>query len=189
MIEYLRDFNATQAALRSGYSPKTAYSIGQENLKKPDIADAIKAILDERSMGADEIVTTLTEQGRADIGKFFKIVEEWTAYPLPTYEVIDAKERVVDEKTGEKKTFYWVRHVCIDLDKLVNSEHSKLVKKFSDSPKDGLTIELYDKQRAIVELAKLRGMYVNRTEITGKDGNALSLETFTRAVDKVYGGD
>lgn len=31
--EYLIDLNATQAALRAGYSEKTAYSIGNENLK------------------------------------------------------------------------------------------------------------------------------------------------------------
>ena len=35
--EYLIDLNATQAAIRAGYSPDTAYSIGQENLKKPEI--------------------------------------------------------------------------------------------------------------------------------------------------------
>ena len=34
--EYLIDLNATQAAIRAGYSPETAYSIGQENLKKPE---------------------------------------------------------------------------------------------------------------------------------------------------------
>ncbi len=39
--EYLIDFNATQAAIRAGYSPKTAYSTGQENLKKPVIQEAI----------------------------------------------------------------------------------------------------------------------------------------------------
>jgi phage terminase small subunit len=37
--EYLVDLNATQAAIRAGYSRKTAYSIGEENLKKPDIQD------------------------------------------------------------------------------------------------------------------------------------------------------
>ena len=31
--EYLKDFNATQAAIRAGYSAKTAYSIGPEKLK------------------------------------------------------------------------------------------------------------------------------------------------------------
>ncbi len=41
--EYLVDHNATQAAIRAGYSPKTAYSIGHENLKKPEIAAAIAA--------------------------------------------------------------------------------------------------------------------------------------------------
>jgi len=40
--EYTKDFNATQAAIRAGYSPKTAYSIGQELLKKPEIQAAMK---------------------------------------------------------------------------------------------------------------------------------------------------
>lgn len=40
--EYLVDLNATQAAIRAGYSEKTAYSIGNENLMKPEIAKAIQ---------------------------------------------------------------------------------------------------------------------------------------------------
>ena len=39
--EYLIDLNATQAAIRAGYSEKTAGAIGHENLKKPEIATAI----------------------------------------------------------------------------------------------------------------------------------------------------
>lgn len=39
--EYLIDLNATQAAIRAGYSQKTAKAIGHENLTKPDIAAAI----------------------------------------------------------------------------------------------------------------------------------------------------
>ena len=35
--EYLIDLNATQAAMRAGYSKKTAYSIGDENLRKPEL--------------------------------------------------------------------------------------------------------------------------------------------------------
>jgi len=35
--------NATQAAIKAGYSEKTAYSIGQENLSKPVIQNALKA--------------------------------------------------------------------------------------------------------------------------------------------------
>lgn len=40
--EYCTDLNATQAAIRAGYSQKTATSIGSENLMKPDIAAAIQ---------------------------------------------------------------------------------------------------------------------------------------------------
>lgn len=46
--EYLIDLNATQAAIRAGYSEKTAYSIGDENLKKPDIKKAIEQAQQER---------------------------------------------------------------------------------------------------------------------------------------------
>lgn len=41
--EYLIDLNATQAAIRAGYSKKTAEQIGYENLRKPEIAAAIEA--------------------------------------------------------------------------------------------------------------------------------------------------
>ena len=46
--EYLKDLNATQAAIRAGYSAHTAYSIGQENLNKPEIKQAIDAAMSER---------------------------------------------------------------------------------------------------------------------------------------------
>jgi len=41
--EYLVDLNATQAAIRAGYSEQTARVIGHENLTKPDIQKAITA--------------------------------------------------------------------------------------------------------------------------------------------------
>ena len=47
--EYLIDLNATQAAIRAGYSEKTAYSIGNENLNKPEIAEAIQGYMSKRS--------------------------------------------------------------------------------------------------------------------------------------------
>lgn len=47
--EYLVDLNATQAAIRAGYSQDTARAIGCENLTKPDIADAIASAQAERS--------------------------------------------------------------------------------------------------------------------------------------------
>jgi phage terminase small subunit len=50
--EYLIDSNGTQAAIRAGYSAKTAYSIGNENLKKPEI---VKAIEEGRAKLAEKV--------------------------------------------------------------------------------------------------------------------------------------
>lgn len=47
--EYLVDLNATQAAIRAGYSQKTARQIGSENLAKPDIQHAIAELQADRS--------------------------------------------------------------------------------------------------------------------------------------------
>lgn len=46
--EYLVDLNATQAAIRAGYSPKTANRIAAENLSKPDIQEYLQQRLKER---------------------------------------------------------------------------------------------------------------------------------------------
>ena len=46
--EYLVDLNATQAAIRAGYSADTARQIGTENLAKPSIATAIQQAMGER---------------------------------------------------------------------------------------------------------------------------------------------
>lgn len=42
--EYLKDLNATQAAIRAGYSERTAYSQGQRLLKHVEIKNAIKEV-------------------------------------------------------------------------------------------------------------------------------------------------
>ena len=47
--EYLVDLNATQAAIRAGYSAKTAHVIGQENLTKPVIAAAVQTYMNARA--------------------------------------------------------------------------------------------------------------------------------------------
>ena len=47
--EYLVDLNATQAAIRAGYSIKTAKETGYENLTKPHIAEFIQIAMAERS--------------------------------------------------------------------------------------------------------------------------------------------
>ncbi len=47
--EYLVDLNATQAAIRAGYSKNSARQIGEENLSKPVIAAAVAKAKQERS--------------------------------------------------------------------------------------------------------------------------------------------
>ena len=47
--QYLVDLNATQAAIRAGYSEKTAGRTAHENLKKPEIAQAIQEAQAERA--------------------------------------------------------------------------------------------------------------------------------------------
>ncbi|MFQ9316798.1 terminase small subunit [Dysgonomonas mossii] len=47
--EYIIDFNATQAAIRSGYSDKTSGQIGEQNLKKLEIQNRIKELIEERN--------------------------------------------------------------------------------------------------------------------------------------------
>lgn len=70
--EYLLDLNATQAAIRAGYSPETAGAIGAENLKKPQIQNAIARAMAERSsrtgVNAERVVLELAKIAFANAG-------------------------------------------------------------------------------------------------------------------------
>jgi phage terminase small subunit len=61
--EYLIDLNATQAAIRAGYSEKTAVVIGCENLIKPNIAQCIQELFNERAekveISAEYVITSI----------------------------------------------------------------------------------------------------------------------------------
>ncbi len=63
--EYLIDLNATQAAIRAGYSAHTAKSIGQENLTKPAIASAIAAAQNKAAEKAGVTLDWLLEEGKS----------------------------------------------------------------------------------------------------------------------------
>jgi phage terminase small subunit len=52
VAEYPVDWNATQAAIRAGYSAKSAKDIGHELTRKPKIIDAITAYLGKREASA-----------------------------------------------------------------------------------------------------------------------------------------
>lgn len=182
---YVRTWNATQAALEAGYSEQSAYAQGSRLLKNAEIEAEISARLEALTMTPAEILTRLTEHARADMGLFFKVVEEWTEYPLPSHEVIDAKEVIDPTEDGEeakKHTVYWVRHVAIDMDKLTDPRYSRLVRKFKDSPKDGISLELHDVQGALKLLGQKHGLFRDKVEVSGADGRELVFRV-------VYGDD
>lgn len=68
--EYLIDLNATQAAIRAGYSVKAANAIGTENLAKPSIKNAIEERMAEKQKSLiadqDEILSYLTSVLRGE---------------------------------------------------------------------------------------------------------------------------
>ena len=78
--EYIIDLNATQAAIRAGYSKKTARQIGEQNLSKLDIRKAIDERLAEKKerliMKQDEILERLTQQGRRESTDYQVVITE-----------------------------------------------------------------------------------------------------------------
>lgn len=78
--EYIIDLNATQAAIRAGYSKKTAGQIGEQNLKKLEIQQAINEKLAEKKekliMKQDEILERLTQQGRREATDYQVVITE-----------------------------------------------------------------------------------------------------------------
>jgi phage terminase small subunit len=76
--EYLIDLNATQAAIRAGYSKKTAKSIGQENLTKPDVSEAIET--------AQQKVSERTEITQDWVLKNLKTVTERCMQASPVFD-------------------------------------------------------------------------------------------------------
>lgn len=73
--EYLVDLNATQAAIRAGYSPRTAGEMGAENLKKPHIALAIQEAQQARAnrteITADRVLKGIARLAFSDIRNMF----------------------------------------------------------------------------------------------------------------------
>ncbi|MFG1206907.1 terminase small subunit [Xanthobacter flavus] len=74
--EYLVDLNATQAAIRAGYSKRTARFMAAENLAKPNIAAAVEAAMAERAarteITADRVLRELAKLAFFDIRKAFR---------------------------------------------------------------------------------------------------------------------
>ncbi len=72
--EFLVDLNATQAAIRAGYSEKTAYSQGQRLLKNVEVQAAIRQAMQERSertqITQDQVLREFAVVGFATMGNY-----------------------------------------------------------------------------------------------------------------------
>ena len=79
--EYLVDLNATQAAIRAGYSENCAAEIGYENLRKPQIAEALggrlRAFREEREITAQRVQQGLLEIAEDDTASPSARVQAW----------------------------------------------------------------------------------------------------------------
>lgn len=110
--EYLVDLNATQAAIRAGYSKKTAAETGYENLMKPHIASAIEKQQSERlkrtEVNADYVLKRLVEIDEMDVVDIlnddlsaFKPLSQWPKVWRRTISGLDLTE--LFEGRGEER--------------------------------------------------------------------------------------
>lgn len=89
VAEYLVDLNATQAAIRAGYRAASAYSIGSENLRKPEVAAAVAAgnakHLAAKELTAASVIEAIRRQVQGDVrclfdkGGNYRPIQELTA--------------------------------------------------------------------------------------------------------------
>jgi phage terminase small subunit len=131
--EYLIDLNATQAAIRAGYSEKTARSQGQRLLTNVDIEKAIQKAMAERSkrtnINADNVLREIAHTAFDDIGNYLSFHPDADS---PYGVRIDIKD------SGEVDTRN-ISEVSIG--------------------KDGFKFKLYNKDSALVNLAKHLGLF------------------------------
>jgi len=123
----------------------------------------------------------LVEQAQGDVGALFRLVERWTDAPLASQEILQEEDR--DDGEGGSQKFYLVRQAVIDLQRLSDPRYSRLIKKFSDSSRAGLSIEMYDAQRASESI-------LDRADVgtASKATTTMELgERFEEALERAYG--
>lgn len=139
--EYLIDLNATQAAIRAGYSPDSAASIGSENMQKPDIRARIdKAIaLQSKRTGinADRVVRELARVALANAD-----------------DIIDADSATIKEGVSRDDTA------------AIASVRVKTVPT-ADGTSVEREIKLHDKLKALEQLGRHLGMFTDKLEHSG----------------------
>lgn len=166
--EYLVDLNATQAAIRAGYSKKTAGQIGDENLKKPQIAAAIQESQAKRSerteITQDMVLRELAKIGFADIRKAVR----WGNTTL----------QVGTDDDGNP-TLEAYHGLALVSSEDIDDATAAAISEVSEG-REGLKIKFHDKKGALVDIGRHLGMFPNKVEHTGKNGGPVEIATLSK---------
>ncbi len=157
--EYLRCWNATEAARRAGY--RNARRQGSRLLTFVDIQEAIQKRIAEVTMSADEVLVRLADIARGSMEDFIRFIEEENAEGEGEGEAEDAPAR--------KSIVDWT----VDLIQAQAAGKLHLIKSIEMGPWGLKKIDLYDKLEVLALLGKHHRLFVERLEHTGKDGQPL----------------
>jgi phage terminase small subunit len=156
--EYLVDLNATQAAIRAGYSQKTAASVGHENLRKPEIQSAIaegQRLRSERTgITADRVVQELAKIGFADIRK----VVNWRS---------NVTEVGLSDPDTDEPVLRSFNEVTLTASTDIDDDTAGAISEVSQTKDGALKIKMHDKQAALVNLGRHLGIFEDKVKVSG----------------------
>lgn len=159
VAEYLVDLNATEAAKRAGYSEKTAYSIGFENLRKPEIQEAIQDAMDARAkrtgITQDHVLQELARIAFANGTDFAKIVS------TPTVTTVVDEDGEVQQVIRPVQRVELVDTECVDPGKRAAIASLK-------EGKYGIEVKGYDKVKALELIGRHLGMFNDSLQLKGE---------------------
>ena len=162
--EYLIDLNATQAAIRAGYSAKTAESAASRLLRNVKVQEAISSRMKDREkrteITQDMVLHELAKIGFADIRKAVKWGEGIS---------------VQNPESGEMEVSNGISLIGSEQ---IDDDTAAAISEVSQTIQ-GLKIKMHDKKGALVDIGRHLGMFPNKTELTGKDGGPLQVEAPT----------
>lgn len=161
---YLRTRNKTQAARDAGYAGDywTLASIGYENFKKPEIAEAISQRISETCMTADEVLERLGQEARGDMADFWDIPEDGGE---PVMNLARAKAEGKTHLIKKLKVKRTVRVMTKD----------DQVTEITTTETD---IDLYDSQAAKRMIGQNHGLFTDKVELTGKNGGPIVVKGY-----------
>jgi phage terminase small subunit len=101
---YIQCWNATEAARLAGYKGNNATlaAVGYENLRKPHIWAEIERRMRENAMQADEVLSRLSDQARADMGDFIYVKHNYAQLDLEKAKELGLLRHVKKFKTTKQ---------------------------------------------------------------------------------------